>query len=164
MAAHSAAKVKAPARGARTVSPRVSRRGTRPPASAVASREPRTTLTSLGSSPARRCSLWTASSTTRRMRNSAQSAITPEVGAARRGAGSKSFQSIDPEAERVLLNYPWPGNIRELENMLDDVRMGRLELTASVLDLLFKAVDLYTHILLFERGEAPDPEQEIAKL
>jgi two-component system chemotaxis sensor kinase CheA len=56
------------------------------------------------------------------------------------------------------------GMSHELENMLDDVRMGRLELTASVLDLLFKAVDLYTHILLFERGEAPDPEQEIAKL
>jgi two-component system chemotaxis sensor kinase CheA len=56
------------------------------------------------------------------------------------------------------------GMSHELENMLDDVRMGRLELTSSVLDLLFKAVDLYTHILLFERGEAPDPEQEIAKL
>jgi two-component system chemotaxis sensor kinase CheA len=56
------------------------------------------------------------------------------------------------------------GMSHELENMLDDVRMGRLDLTASVLDLLFKAVDLYTHILLFERGEAPDPEQEIAKL
>jgi two-component system, chemotaxis family, sensor kinase CheA len=56
------------------------------------------------------------------------------------------------------------GMSHELENMLDDVRMGRLDLTSNVLDLLFKAVDLYTHILLFERGEAPDPEQEIAKL
>jgi two-component system chemotaxis sensor kinase CheA len=56
------------------------------------------------------------------------------------------------------------GMSHELENMLDDVRMGRLDLTSNVIDLLFKAVDLYTHILLFERGEAPDPEQEIAKL
>jgi two-component system, chemotaxis family, sensor kinase CheA len=56
------------------------------------------------------------------------------------------------------------GMSHELENMLDDVRMGRLDLTSNVIDLLFKAVDLYTHILLFERGEAPDPQQEIAKL
>ncbi len=56
------------------------------------------------------------------------------------------------------------GMSHELENMLDDVRMGRLDLSIAVLDLLFKAVDLYTHILLFERGDAPDPEHEIAKL
>ncbi len=56
------------------------------------------------------------------------------------------------------------GMSHELENMLDDVRMGRLDLSVAVLDLLFKAVDLYTHILLFERGDAPDPEHEIAKL
>lgn len=56
------------------------------------------------------------------------------------------------------------GMSHELENMLDDVRMGRLDLSVAVLDLLFKAVDLYAHILLFERGDAPDPEHEIAKL
>ena len=56
------------------------------------------------------------------------------------------------------------GMSHELENILDDVRMGRLDLTAAVLDLLFRAVDLYTHILLFERGDAPDPEHQIAAL
>jgi len=31
----------------------------------------------------------------------------------------KSFKSISPEAERVLLEYPWPGNIRELKNLFE---------------------------------------------
>jgi transcriptional regulator with GAF, ATPase, and Fis domain len=33
----------------------------------------------------------------------------------------KSFASIDPEAERILLNYPWPGNIRELRNLFERI-------------------------------------------
>uniref|UniRef100_A0A832MLL2 Sigma-54-dependent Fis family transcriptional regulator n=1 Tax=Eiseniibacteriota bacterium TaxID=2212470 RepID=A0A832MLL2_UNCEI len=31
----------------------------------------------------------------------------------------KAFRSITPEAERVLLEYPWPGNIRELKNLME---------------------------------------------
>ncbi len=31
----------------------------------------------------------------------------------------KSFRSIAPEAERVLLDYGWPGNIRELRNLFE---------------------------------------------
>ncbi len=31
----------------------------------------------------------------------------------------KPFRSIAPAAERVLLDYPWPGNIRELKNLLE---------------------------------------------
>jgi DNA-binding NtrC family response regulator len=34
---------------------------------------------------------------------------------------SKSFQSIDPEAEGILLSYPWPGNIRELRNLFERI-------------------------------------------
>jgi two-component system, NtrC family, response regulator AtoC len=34
---------------------------------------------------------------------------------------NKSFQSIDPEAERILLAYPWPGNIRELRNLFERI-------------------------------------------
>lgn len=30
----------------------------------------------------------------------------------------KSIQSIDTEAMEALLNYPWPGNIRQLENVI----------------------------------------------
>jgi len=31
----------------------------------------------------------------------------------------KSFREITPPAERVLLDYPWPGNIRELRNLFE---------------------------------------------
>jgi DNA-binding NtrC family response regulator len=31
----------------------------------------------------------------------------------------KSFRSISPPAERLLTDYPWPGNIRELRNLFE---------------------------------------------
>ena len=31
----------------------------------------------------------------------------------------KNFQGFSPEAERTLLEYPWPGNIRELKNLTE---------------------------------------------
>jgi two-component system response regulator AtoC len=31
----------------------------------------------------------------------------------------KSFREISPGAERVLIDYPWPGNIRELRNLFE---------------------------------------------
>ena len=31
----------------------------------------------------------------------------------------KDFRQISPAAERVLLEYPWPGNIRELKNLME---------------------------------------------
>ena len=33
--------------------------------------------------------------------------------------GYRQIDKIDPEAMRVLLDYPWPGNIRELQNVLE---------------------------------------------
>jgi two-component system response regulator AtoC len=33
----------------------------------------------------------------------------------------KSFAEIEPEAERILLSYPWPGNIRELRNLFERI-------------------------------------------
>jgi two-component system, NtrC family, response regulator AtoC len=36
-------------------------------------------------------------------------------------AFSKGFRSIDSEAERILLSYPWPGNIRELRNLFERI-------------------------------------------
>jgi len=33
-------------------------------------------------------------------------------------AAEKKIQGIKPEAMKMLLNYPWPGNIRELQNVL----------------------------------------------
>jgi len=31
----------------------------------------------------------------------------------------KSMVSISPDAEKILLSYPWPGNIRELKNIIE---------------------------------------------
>jgi len=33
----------------------------------------------------------------------------------------KSFASIDSAAEKILLSYPWPGNIRELRNLFERI-------------------------------------------
>jgi transcriptional regulator with GAF, ATPase, and Fis domain len=33
----------------------------------------------------------------------------------------KSFASIEPAAEQILLSYPWPGNIRELRNLFERI-------------------------------------------
>ncbi|MCC6644459.1 MAG: chemotaxis protein CheA [Polyangiaceae bacterium] len=42
----------------------------------------------------------------------------------------------------------------DLEEVLDDLRLGRVELTREVLDLLFRALDVYGQLLTLER--APD--------
>jgi DNA-binding NtrC family response regulator len=34
---------------------------------------------------------------------------------------SRSFSSIDPEALKVMMNYSWPGNIRELKNIIERI-------------------------------------------
>ena len=36
-------------------------------------------------------------------------------------AFAKSFERIEADAERVLLAYPWPGNIRELRNLFERI-------------------------------------------
>jgi two-component system chemotaxis sensor kinase CheA len=56
------------------------------------------------------------------------------------------------------------GLSHELENLLDDLRLGRIELTSQVLDLLFKSVELYGGILAAARGDAPEPAHEVKAL
>ncbi len=56
------------------------------------------------------------------------------------------------------------GLSHELENLLDDLRLGRIELTAQVLDLLFQSVELYGRILAAAKGDAPEPAQEVKAL
>jgi two-component system chemotaxis sensor kinase CheA len=56
------------------------------------------------------------------------------------------------------------GLSHELEEVLDDLRLGRIELSAQVLDLLFRAVDLYGQILGAAKGDAPEPAQEVKAL
>ena len=56
------------------------------------------------------------------------------------------------------------GLSHELEDVLDDLRLGRIEVTQAVLDLLFQAVTLYGRILAAESGTAPDPAAEVEQL
>jgi two-component system chemotaxis sensor kinase CheA len=56
------------------------------------------------------------------------------------------------------------GLSHELEDVLDDLRLGRVELTVQVLDLLFQAVGLYSRILAAEGGTGPDPGPDLEKL
>src|SRR6516164_7537832 len=56
------------------------------------------------------------------------------------------------------------GLSHELEDVLDDLRLGRVELTVPVLDLLFQAVSLYARILSAETGEGEDPGPDVEQL
>jgi len=56
------------------------------------------------------------------------------------------------------------GLSHQLEDALDDLRLGRVELTASVLDLLFQAVSIYTRLLVAEKGDATEPTEEVDEL
>ncbi|MCL2779494.1 MAG: chemotaxis protein CheA [Polyangiaceae bacterium] len=56
------------------------------------------------------------------------------------------------------------GLSHELENLLDDLRLGRIELTSPVLDLLFQSVELYARILAAAKGDAPEPASEVKAL
>ncbi len=56
------------------------------------------------------------------------------------------------------------GLSHELENLLDDLRLGRIDLTSQVLDLLFQSVELYGRILAAAKGDAPEPAQEVKAL
>ncbi len=49
----------------------------------------------------------------------------------------------------------------ELEELLDDLRLGRVELGVKVVDLLFRGVELYGLLLLSEKGEAPEPTRVV---
>src|SRR5882672_7514216 len=49
----------------------------------------------------------------------------------------------------------------ELENVLDDLRLGKIELTQRVVDLLFRGVNIYGRILAVEKGLRADPLQDI---
>src|SRR5580658_4796428 len=56
------------------------------------------------------------------------------------------------------------GLSHELEDVLDDLRLGRLEVTPELLDLLFRAVALYSRVLAAEKGDGDEPSEEIEQL
>jgi two-component system chemotaxis sensor kinase CheA len=56
------------------------------------------------------------------------------------------------------------GLSHELEDLLDDLRLGRIELSQPVLDLLFQSVELYGRILSAAKGEGAEPVAEVKAL
>jgi len=56
------------------------------------------------------------------------------------------------------------GLSHQLEDVLDELRLGRIDVDAGVLDLLFRAVSLYARILSSEKGEAEDPVHDVEQL
>jgi two-component system, chemotaxis family, sensor kinase CheA len=56
------------------------------------------------------------------------------------------------------------GLSHQLEDVLDELRLGRIDVDAGVLDLLFRAVSLYARILSAEKGEAEDPVHDVEQL
>jgi two-component system chemotaxis sensor kinase CheA len=52
----------------------------------------------------------------------------------------------------------------ELEELLDHLRLGRVELTAEVLDMLFRSVQLYGRILQAEKEGRDQPMPEVDEL
>lgn len=56
------------------------------------------------------------------------------------------------------------GLSHELENLLDDLRLGRIELSPQVLDLLFQSVELYGRILSAAKGDGPEPAADVKTL
>ena len=56
------------------------------------------------------------------------------------------------------------GVSHELEDVLDELRLGRMVATPKVLDVIFRAVELYGRILAAERGDGGDPQGEVEAL
>jgi two-component system chemotaxis sensor kinase CheA len=56
------------------------------------------------------------------------------------------------------------GLSHELEEVLDDLRLGRIELSQRVLDVIFRAVELYGLLLTVERGSDADPSVAVEAL
>jgi two-component system chemotaxis sensor kinase CheA len=56
------------------------------------------------------------------------------------------------------------GLSHQLEDVLDDLRLGRVDMSTHVLDLLFQAVSLYARILAAEKGEAIEPVHDVEQL
>jgi two-component system, chemotaxis family, sensor kinase CheA len=56
------------------------------------------------------------------------------------------------------------GLSHQLEDLLDELRLGKIEVDPGVLDLLFRAVSLYARILSAEKGETEDPVHDVEQL
>ncbi len=52
----------------------------------------------------------------------------------------------------------------ELEELLDDLRLGKVEMTAEILDVLFKSVELYSRLLQAEKEGREAPSTDVDDL
>ena len=52
----------------------------------------------------------------------------------------------------------------ELEELLDDLRLGKIEMSAEILDVLFKSVELYSKLLQAEKEGGDAPGNEVDEL
>jgi len=70
----------------------------------------------------------------------------------------KKFEKISPKAEKILVNHPWKGNVRELKNAIERVTLleDGLEMKPEHLDFLSPS----THSPLPFQGEREKEPQE----
>ena len=68
--------------------------------------------------------------------------------------GGKTLPQFDPEAEQHLLNYPWPGNVREMENVIQRALILNLGEIIGIEDLVLEVED-YS---LVSNGESAEAE------
>ena len=79
------------------------------------------------------------------------------LGRQRPGAPPRFPRTIDEEALRLLIDYPWPGNIRELENTLE-----RMVVLARGLRLT--AVDVPEDVAAWRQGGAAEALEDLGEV
>jgi DNA-binding NtrC family response regulator len=75
----------------------------------------------------------------------------------------RKIQGISPDAEKLLLEYPWPGNIRELENLIERLVTLKQEGFIQPPDLPDKLTKSHERRLLFQ-FELPEEGADFSEL
>jgi DNA-binding NtrC family response regulator len=71
----------------------------------------------------------------------------------------KQRHQIDPNAMRILTNYGWPGNIRELANVIERAQILAEGNTITIDDLPESLISVPIHSSLpAQTSESPNPE------
>jgi len=65
--------------------------------------------------------------------------------------------SVEPAARRVLLDYPWPGNVREMQNIME-----RLAIMSENGRITMETLPLFLHSAASPPPQAPSPALAIA--
>lgn len=75
----------------------------------------------------------------------------------------RKIQGVVPDAEKLLLEYPWPGNIRELENLIERLVTLKQEGLIQPSDLPDKLTKSHERRLLFQ-FELPEEGANFSEL